>query len=137
VPSEQGNDFQGQKTYPLSSQMTHLIHEMDVSSCCGPEDDDFTAFIEVTSLIGGRDAVEEFLASGQWPVASWSRFCFLVETKESLLSKVIVSVPQIGTAIGEPESGAKFVARIEKVTNELVGRYNIAEHMTYKGLHHG
>jgi hypothetical protein len=48
--------------------MTHLIHEMDVSSCCGPEDDDFTAFIEVTSLIGGRDAVEEFLASGLWPL---------------------------------------------------------------------
>jgi hypothetical protein len=61
----------------------------------------------------------------------------LVETKESPLSKVIVSVPQNGTAIRERESGAKFVARIEKAANELVGRYNLAEHKAYKGLHHG
>jgi hypothetical protein len=45
VPSEQGKDFKGQKTYPLSSQMTHLIHETDVSSSCGPEDGDFKAFV--------------------------------------------------------------------------------------------
>jgi hypothetical protein len=48
--------------------MTRLIHETDVSSSCGPEDDDFTAFIVVTSLIGGRDTVEEFLANGLWPL---------------------------------------------------------------------
>jgi hypothetical protein len=41
VPSKQGNDFPGQKTYPLSSQMTHLNHEMDVSSSCGPRSADF------------------------------------------------------------------------------------------------
>jgi hypothetical protein len=57
VPSKQGENFQGPKTYPLSSKMTPLGHEMDVSSC-SPEDADFTAFGEVTSLIGGRDAVE-------------------------------------------------------------------------------
>jgi hypothetical protein len=39
------------KTYLLSSQMTRLIHEMDISSSCGPEDADFTAFVEATSLI--------------------------------------------------------------------------------------
>jgi hypothetical protein len=63
VPSEQGKDLKGQKTYPLSSQMTRLIHKMDVSSSCGPEDGDFIAFVEATSLIGGRNAVQEFLAS--------------------------------------------------------------------------
>jgi hypothetical protein len=64
VPSEQGKDFKGQKTYPLSSQMAPLIHEMDVSSSCGPKDGDFKAFIEATSLITSRDVVEEFLGSG-------------------------------------------------------------------------
>jgi hypothetical protein len=38
--------------------MTPLAHETDVSSSCGPEDADFTAFGEATSLIGSRDAVE-------------------------------------------------------------------------------
>jgi hypothetical protein len=44
--------------------MAPLIHEMDVSSSCGPKDGDFKAFIEATSLITGRDVVEEFLGSG-------------------------------------------------------------------------
>jgi hypothetical protein len=68
--------------------MTRLIHDMDISSSCSPEDDDFAAFVEATSLIGGRDAVEEFLASGLRPLGRC--FGFLVEMKESLLSKVIV-----------------------------------------------
>jgi hypothetical protein len=38
------------------------------SSSCGPEDADFAAFIEATSLIGGHNAVEEFLASSLWPL---------------------------------------------------------------------
>jgi hypothetical protein len=119
------------KTYLLSSQMTRLIHEMDISSSCGPEDADFTAFVEATSLISDWDVVEEFLAGGLWPLG------FSVETKESPLSMVIVLVPQIGTAIGERESGAKFAACIEKAANELVGWYNLVEHKAYKGLHHG
>jgi hypothetical protein len=115
--------------------MTRLIHETDVSSSCGPEDADFKAFVAVTSLIDGRDAVEEFLASGLCLLGR--RFGFLVETKESPLSKITMPMPQIDTAIEEQESGAKFAARIEKAANELVSRYTIMEHNTYKGLCHG
>jgi hypothetical protein len=89
--SEQGKDFKGSRTYPLSSQMTHLAHETDVPLSCGPEDVDFKAFLEATSLIGGRDAVEEFLASGLQPLGQ--RFGFFVETKESPLSKVSLPMP--------------------------------------------
>jgi hypothetical protein len=99
--------------------MTHLDHETDVSSSCGPEDADFMACVEATLLIGGRDAVEEFLASGLCPLGR--HFGFLVETKESPLLKVIVPMPQIDTAIRERESGAKFVAHVEKAANKLVG----------------
>jgi hypothetical protein len=109
---------QDKKTYPLSSQMTPLYHEMDVSSSCGPEDADFATFIEVTSLIGSRDAAEEFLASGLWPLGR--HFGFSMETKESPLSKVIVPMPQIGTAIREQESGAKFVAKAHPSAQEVV-----------------
>jgi hypothetical protein len=51
----------------------------------------------VTSLISGRDAVEEFLASGLWPLGQ--QFGFEVETKESPLSKVTAPMPRITTAI--------------------------------------
>jgi hypothetical protein len=106
--------------------MTHLTHEMDVPSSCGLEDADFKAFMEATSLIGGRNVVEEFLASGLRPLGQ--HFGFLVVTKESPLSKVTMSMPQIDTAIRERESGVMFAARIEKAANELVGRYSIVEH---------
>jgi hypothetical protein len=114
--------------------MTPLVYDTDVPSC-GPEDTDFTTFIEATSLIGGRDAVEEFLASGLWPLGQ--QFGFEVETKESPLSKVIVPTPRITTTIGQWESEAKFVMQIQNAANELVGRYNIAEHNAYQGLRYG
>jgi hypothetical protein len=115
--------------------MTPLTYEMDVFSSCGPEDADFAAFVQATSLIGGRDVVEEFLASGLWPLGRC--FGFAVEMKESPLSRMTVPMPQVTTAIRERESGARFVACIEKAANELVGRYNLAEHKAYQGLCHG
>jgi hypothetical protein len=44
--------------------MMELNYLMEVPSSCCPEDDDFVAFVEATSLIGGRNVVEEFLACG-------------------------------------------------------------------------
>jgi hypothetical protein len=115
VPSERGKDFKGPKTYPLSSQMTRLTHEMDVSSSCDLESVDFIAFMEATTLIGGRDVVEEFLARGLQPLGH--RFGFLVETKESPLSKITMLMPQIDAAIREQEFGVKFTTRVEKAAN--------------------
>jgi hypothetical protein len=98
VPSKQKADSQGQRTYPLSSKMTKMNYLMEVPSSCGPEDANVVAFVEATSLIGGCDVVEEFLASGLWPLGQ--QFGFQVERKESLLSKVLVPMPHITTAIG-------------------------------------
>jgi hypothetical protein len=55
------------------------------------KDSNITAFIEATSLVGGCDVVEEFLASGLWPLGQ--QFGFQVERKESPLSKVLVLMP--------------------------------------------
>jgi hypothetical protein len=115
--------------------MTPLVHEKDVSSSCGSEDVDLAAFVEATSLIGGQDTTEEFLASSLWPLGQ--QFGFETETKESLLSKVIVPMPRIMTAIGQRESEATFVARFEKAAKVLVGWYNITEHNGYQGLRYG
>jgi hypothetical protein len=107
----------------------------EVPSSCGLENTNVAAFIEATSLIGGRVVMEEFLAFDLWPLGQ--QFGFQVERKESPLSKVLVSMPQITAAIEEWESEAKFVVRIEDAANELVARYNIMEHNAYQGLQHG
>jgi hypothetical protein len=64
VPSEQIADSRGKRADPLSSKMMELNYLMEVPSSCCPEGDDFVAFVEATSLIGGRNVVEEFLACG-------------------------------------------------------------------------
>jgi hypothetical protein len=68
VPSDQKANFRGTRTYLLSSKMTNLDYQTKVPSSYGPDDANFAAFIEVTSLISGRDVVEEFLACGLWPL---------------------------------------------------------------------
>jgi hypothetical protein len=109
--------------------MTELNYLTEVPSSCGPEDADVVAFVKVTSLIRGRDAVEEFLACGLWHLGE--QFGFRVEMKESTLSKMMVMMPLITAAIGEWESEAKFVARVKNAMNLLVGKYIIVEHKAY------
>jgi hypothetical protein len=70
--------------------MTPLDYLME-SPSCGSEDANFLAFIEATSLIGGRDAIEDFLACNLWPLGE--KFGFIVEMKESPMSKVMVPMP--------------------------------------------
>jgi hypothetical protein len=62
VPSEQIADVWGKWNYTLRSMMTQRNYSMDALFECGPGDVDVTIFVEVALLIGGRDAVEEFLA---------------------------------------------------------------------------
>jgi hypothetical protein len=79
--------------------MSKLDYHMEVPSSCGPEDTNFVAFFEATSLIDGRDVVEEFLVCGLCPLGQ--QFGFEVEMKESPLSKILVPMSQVTVAIGE------------------------------------
>jgi hypothetical protein len=79
--------------------MMKMNYLMEVPSSCGPEDANNMAFLEVTSLIGGHNVVEEFLASDLWPLGQ--QFGFEVERNESPLSKVQVPMPQVIATIRE------------------------------------
>jgi hypothetical protein len=98
VPTEQLADVRGKGNYSLSSTMTQLNYLLDALFECDPEDRKVTAFIEVASIIGVRNTVEEFLACGMWPLSE--KFGFEVETKETPLSKVMVSMSKVTPTIG-------------------------------------
>jgi hypothetical protein len=66
LPSDQLADVWGKGSYPLRSTVTLLDFLIDAPIECSPEDIDVAAFIEATSIIGSRNAVEEFLACGIW-----------------------------------------------------------------------
>jgi hypothetical protein len=54
--------------FTLHSSMTPLDFTADPSFECADDDFGDAAFIRAASLIGGRDAVEEYLACGMFPL---------------------------------------------------------------------
>jgi hypothetical protein len=93
------------------------------------------AFTEATAIIGGRDAVEEFLTCGIWPLSDgWE---IEVETRELPLSKVVIPMPMVTPVIRAQETGAAFEARIASTANQLIGNYTTTEHASSATLQHG
>jgi hypothetical protein len=81
VPSQQP-DLRAKGSYPLCSEMKNLDYLTDAPYACSADDADVMAFTKAASIIGGRDAVDEFVAYDIWPLSdNWD---FAVETKESL-----------------------------------------------------
>jgi hypothetical protein len=114
--------------------MIHFEYLTDAPFECDPCDANVAAFMEATSIIVGRDVVEEFLACDIW---SLSEKCeFEVEMKETPLSKVVVPMPKVTPNIGKQQSGAAFKAWIIATSNLLVGNYCAMEHNTKMGLRH-
>jgi hypothetical protein len=128
-------DVQGKGNYPLRSTMALLDYLTDPPLECDPGDVNMEAFADLASVIRGRDAVEEFLACGIWPL---SESCeFEVERKETPFSKVIVPMSKVTPIIWKQESEAAFQAWIVATANLLVGNYCVTEHNTYTGFWHG
>jgi hypothetical protein len=103
---EQTTDVRSKGTYSLSYTMIPLNYSMEVTFECGLEDANVVAFIEAAWIIGGHNAIEEFLDCGLWPLSE--KFCFTVETKETPLLKVVVPMPQVAPIIGAQELGSTF-----------------------------
>jgi hypothetical protein len=61
VPLEQIADVRGKGSYPLRSVMSQLDYLIDALFECCPADMNVVAFAKAASIIGGRDAMEEFL----------------------------------------------------------------------------
>jgi hypothetical protein len=135
VPLEQVPDVQGKWNYPLRSMMTPLDYLTDALFECSPGDVNVGAYTETTSIIGGCDIVEEFLACGIWPLRE--KFEFEVEMEETPLSKVMVPMLKVTPTIGNQELEAALEAQIVVATNLLVGIYNVEENNAYIGLQHG
>jgi hypothetical protein len=106
VPMKQTADVHGKETYPLSCIMVLLNYSTKVTFECDPGDANGAAFTDAALIIGGRDAVEEFLAYGLWPLSK--KFGFKVEAKETPLLKVVVPMPQVTPVIRAQEQGVTF-----------------------------
>jgi hypothetical protein len=75
--------------------MSLLEYLMDAPYECSPNDANVAAFAEVVVIIGGRDAVEEFL------VCSAEGSEFKVERPELPILKVVVPMPNVTVIMGQ------------------------------------
>jgi hypothetical protein len=135
VLSEQVADVREKGNYPLRSMMIPLNYLTDAPFDCGLGDVNVVAFTKATSIIGGHDAIEEFLVCSIWLLSEKCEF--EVETKETPLSMVMVPMLKVTLTISSYKSEAAFKTRIINTANLLFGNYNVTKHNAYTGLRHG
>jgi hypothetical protein len=83
------------------------------------------AFVRTTSAIGGRDAMEEYLAD----------FCFgEIHDGITLVSKLKVPLSEFRATGTEEEDENQFLAKVELEVENVLGRCGYIEHEDYVKL---
>jgi hypothetical protein len=85
------------------------------------------AFIKATRTISGRDVVEEYMASGIFPLLVSFNLGEIAEG-ETLVLKLPVPSPEFPVARCSEEMNDGFWARVELAATNVVGRYVHGEH---------
>jgi hypothetical protein len=91
------------------------------------------AFHLASTILGGRDIIEEFVAARVWPISSgWSPTELLYFNVNWADQKV--PFPKFGIKLHEGQSVKAFMEEVEKRVNVMVGEYTMNEYKAYKGL---
>jgi hypothetical protein len=113
--------------YALRSSMAPLDFSMEPLFKCVDDDSRDLAFIGAMGLIGGREAVEEYLAYGMLLLSASISFAEIVDG-ETPVSNVTLPLPEFPLAKLQGESNDHFLARVELGMEIVVGSYGHAEH---------
>jgi hypothetical protein len=97
VPLEQTTNVRGKGNYLLSCTMTLLNYVTEVTFECGPGDVNVVAFHRGCFQHWGSGCCRRVPCLWVWPLSD--KLGFTVEMKETPLSKVLVSMPQVCPAI--------------------------------------
>jgi hypothetical protein len=85
------------------------------------------AFMRATTTIGGRDAMEEFLAYGMYPLASNFGFKDVAIGTTVVLKVETLLLTFLVGAISAEEVG-RFLAKVETDIERVLGSYEPREH---------
>jgi hypothetical protein len=92
-----------------------------------------SAFHLASTILGGRDIIEEFVAARIWPISSgWSPI-EIVYFKVNWAAQE-VPFPKFGIKLREDQSTNAFMIEIEKRVNVMIGEYTMNEYKAYKAL---
>jgi hypothetical protein len=91
------------------------------------------AFYLASTILGGRDIIEEFVAARVWPISNgWSPTELVHHIVNWADQKV--PFPKFGIKLREGQSAEDFMDEVEKRVNVMVGEYTMNEYKAYKNL---
>jgi hypothetical protein len=91
------------------------------------------AFHLASTILGGRDIIEEFVAARVWPISNgWSPTELVYYNVNWADQKV--PFPKFGIKLREGQSAKNFMDEVEKRVNVMVGEYTMNEYKAYKAL---
>jgi hypothetical protein len=92
-----------------------------------------SAFHLASTILGGRDIIEEFVAARVWPISSgWSPNEIVYFNVNWAAQEV--PFPKFGIKLCENQSADAFMTEIEKRVNVMIGEYAMNEYKAYKAL---
>jgi hypothetical protein len=92
-----------------------------------------SAFHLASTILGGHDIIEEFVAVWVWPISNgWSPVELVYYNVNWADQKV--PFPKFGIKLREGQSAKDFMDEVEKRVNVMVGEYTMNEYKAYKAL---
>jgi hypothetical protein len=91
------------------------------------------AFHLASTILGGRDIVEEFVAAEIWPISyGWAPNEIVYFNVNWAAQEV--PFPKFGTKLREGQSADAFMVEVEKKVTLMIGEYTMNEYKAYKAL---
>jgi hypothetical protein len=86
-----------------------------------------------STIVGGRDLIEEFVARNIWPMSHGRPRIEIVNFNVNWATQE-VSFPLFGLHLGDGQSAKDFMVEVEKKVNAMIGEYTMNEYKAYKNL---
>jgi hypothetical protein len=120
----------GKTIHALRSHMSALNFRTKPISSDTAQDLNDDAFVWASQNIRGRDAVEEFLSCGVWPLSAGVDFEH-VKVDFTLVSWLKIPLPNFPLHREGEKDDFRFLARVEQEARNIVGGYTCTEHEAY------
>jgi hypothetical protein len=91
------------------------------------------AFHLASTILGGRDIIEEFVAARIWPISYGWAPTEIVNFNVNWATQE-VPFPKFGIQLRDDQSTNDFMLEVERRVNLMVGEYTMNEYKAYKAL---
>jgi hypothetical protein len=121
----------GKSVYALHSRMSTLDYIVEPEVECPEDDANNAPFIRAITTLGGRDAVEEFVACQMYPIATSFGFSgVIIDTM--LASKVQMSLLLSPIETVSAENGRRVLVEVETEAKRILGSFRPKEYDALK-----